>query len=79
MGVDLSDVDRVVVWRLPGQREEAIEILWQRFGRAARSSDRTGEAILLAEEWLWGSREDQPKKPRKPRKLKLSSQSSQPI
>jgi superfamily II DNA helicase RecQ len=62
MGVDLRGVTRVVVWKVPRQLDEAIEILWQRFGRAARGANEIGEAILLAQSWFWGPRE-LPKKP----------------
>jgi RAD3-like DEAD/DEAH box helicase/helicase-like protein len=62
MGVDLRGVTRVVVWKVPRQLDEAIEILWQRFGRAARGANEIGEAILLAQSWFWGPRE-LPEKP----------------
>ena len=52
MGVDLRGITRVVVWKVPKQLDEAIEILWQRFGRAARGANEIGEAILLAQSWF---------------------------
>lgn len=62
MGVDLRGVTKVTVWKVPKQLDEAIKILWQRFGRAARGANEIGEAILLAQNWFWGPRE-LPKKP----------------
>src|SRR5947199_323966 len=57
MGVDLPDISRVVQWKVPKQRDDALEIMWQRFGRVGRGPGKTGEAILLAEQWFWGPRE----------------------
>ena len=57
IGIDLPDISRVVQWKLPKQRDDALEIMWQRFGRVARGPEKAGEAILLAEQWFWGPRE----------------------
>ena len=57
MGVDLPDISRVVQWKVPKQRDDALEIMWQRFGRVARGPGKTGEAILLAEQQFWSLRE----------------------
>ena len=32
MGVDLPDISRVVQWKVPKQRDDALEIMWCRVG-----------------------------------------------
>ncbi|OJT07078.1 ATP-dependent DNA helicase Q5 [Trametes pubescens] len=51
MGCNVSDVDVVVQWKLPATLSNFI----QRAGRAARSSTRTGLAVLLVERSAFAS------------------------
>ncbi|KAF7792564.1 hypothetical protein EIP86_003605 [Pleurotus ostreatoroseus] len=46
MGVDISDVEIVVQWRLTCD----LDTLWQRFGRAARGPGTTAVAVLFVED-----------------------------
>jgi len=46
MGVDFSDIDRVIQWGL--DRKVTLEVLTQRIGRAARNDDKQGIAIVYA-------------------------------
>src|SRR6266516_819393 len=55
LGVDLSDIFRVVQYGFPIGKDLAI--LWQRFGRAARDAKLNGEAIFLVEPWAFGTRD----------------------
>ncbi|OCH86117.1 P-loop containing nucleoside triphosphate hydrolase protein [Obba rivulosa] len=49
MGLDLPDVRLVVQWKVP----ISMNMLWQRFGRAARGDGIEGYAILIAEKAHW--------------------------
>lgn len=55
VGVDIPDIDQSVQWGMP--KDKAINMIWQRFGRAAHNSERTGSAIFLVEHWCEGPRE----------------------
>ena len=54
LGIDLSDVKRVVQYGSPV--ELAMEVLWQRFGRAVRGPGQKGVAIFIIESWMLGER-----------------------
>ncbi|EJF60696.1 hypothetical protein DICSQDRAFT_62436, partial [Dichomitus squalens LYAD-421 SS1] len=44
-GVDISDIEVIVQWRVT----YPMNALWQRFGRAARGAGKEAIAVLLAE------------------------------
>ncbi|KAJ7245186.1 P-loop containing nucleoside triphosphate hydrolase protein [Mycena haematopus] len=50
MGCNISDIELVVQWKLPG----SVSIFVQRAGRAARGRGRTGIAVLLVEPSAYG-------------------------
>ncbi|KAI0257817.1 P-loop containing nucleoside triphosphate hydrolase protein [Gloeopeniophorella convolvens] len=69
MGVDIPDIMLVVQWRAPND----LCTLMQRFGRAARSMQFQGLAILIAEpRYFYTNENDLPKK-RQPRKRKSNA------
>ncbi|CAD6890245.1 unnamed protein product [Tilletia caries] len=49
MGVDVSDVDLIIQYRLPRTLTEFV----QHAGRAMRNQDQRGVAVLLVEPWVW--------------------------
>lgn len=54
IGVDILDVRRVVIYRLPNP-DPHLSTVVQRGGRAGRDGD-IAELIILFEHWLWGDR-----------------------
>lgn len=57
LGVDLQDIETVVIYRLPKNLQPAT--LWQRGGRACRSGQK-GRIVILADKWVYGDRHQQP-------------------
>ena len=53
MGVDLDNVEEVVVYKLP--KNKTLSALWQRAGRAARQRGQRGRFTFLADNWLYRS------------------------
>jgi len=51
MGVNVADVERVVLWRLPITRD--LGDYWQRLGRGGRGKDRTSIAHIFLPYWLF--------------------------
>jgi superfamily II DNA/RNA helicase len=55
-GANCPDVERVVQYCLL-ESVQSLDLLYQRFGRAARRRGAKGKAFLFAEKWFFGSRE----------------------
>lgn len=51
LGVDLQDIDQVVIYRFPKNLQPAT--LWQRGGRACRLG-QDGRIIILVDQWIQG-------------------------
>lgn len=54
MGVNIADVERVVIWRIPITK--SIADIWQRVGRGGRGEGRTSTAYIMLPYWLFGER-----------------------
>jgi superfamily II DNA helicase RecQ len=53
MGVNISDVERVVTWDFPLDKE--VGDIWQRIGRGGRGPGRTSHAYVFLPYWLFDS------------------------
>jgi superfamily II DNA or RNA helicase len=60
-GMNMPDIDRVVVWGLP--LDEILDELWQRIGRAARLQSMNAIAYLFLPYWLFNSQGLEPSVP----------------